>query len=157
MPASPQDRAAAASRILIAREPDPRLRWETRDTATALILIIDDSSFQRRMLREWVQAAGHETDEAADGLAGLAQLEERQPAIILSDLLMPRMGGLELLETLADVGSTIPIIIITSNKQATVRERCLSLGAVAVVHKPPNAEELLTLIGEILEQQAGKG
>ena len=106
------------------------------------------------MLREWVRAGGHEPEEAANGLEGLAKLKERPPDIILSDLLMPRMGGLELLESLRNRGSPVPVIIITSNKQEAVRERCLSLGAVAVVHKPPDEREVLTLIGRTLEKRA---
>ncbi len=108
------------------------------------------------MFLEWIQAEGYETDEAADGLAGLAKFKERQPDLILSDLLMPRMGGLELLEALSGEGATVPVIIITSNKQKTVRERCLSLGAVAVIHKPPDEQQLLALIRETLEERAGK-
>ena len=117
-----------------------------------LILIIDDSSFQRRLLRQIVQAGGYQTLEAVDGADGLARLRGRRPDCILLDLLMPRMGGLELLETLSQKEITIPVIIVTGNVQNSVRERCLAAGAVSVVHKPAEAETLLALIDETLRE-----
>ena len=88
-----------------------------------MILIIDDSSFQRGLLRQIVLTGGYETVEAIDGADGLAKLRGRRPDCILSDLLMPRMGGLELLEALSLKEVTIPVIIVTANLQESVRER----------------------------------
>jgi len=109
----------------------------------ALILIIDDSSFQREVLRQVLHAAGYETIEASDGQEGLGKIVKHKPDCILTDLLMPTMGGLELLEILGEQGSATPVIIVTSNIQESVRRRCLELGAAAVVNKPVSQEELL--------------
>ncbi len=116
----------------------------------ALILIVDDSSFQRRVIRSLVRQAGYETEEAGNGRAGLEQVAARKPDCILTDLLMPELGGLELLETLREQGTAIPVIIITANIQESVRRRCLELGAAAVVNKPVRQEELLPALEKAL-------
>ncbi len=117
----------------------------------ALILIVDDSSFQRRVIRNLVRQAGHETEEAENGRAGLEKAAARKPDIILTDLLMPELGGrLELLEALSEQGAAVPVIIITANIQESVRRRCLELGAAAVVKKPVRQEELLSALEKAL-------
>ena len=116
----------------------------------ALILIVDDSSFQRSVIRNLLRAAGHVTDEAENGRAGLTKVAARKPDCILTDLLMPELGGLELLETLREQGTAIPVIIITANIQESVRRRCLELGAAAVVNKPVSQEELFPAIEKAL-------
>ncbi len=120
------------------------------DSEMALILIVDDSSFQRRAIRSLVRQAGHETEEAENGRAGLEKAAARKPDIILTDLLMPELGGLELLEALSEQGVAVPVIIITGNIQESVRQRCLELGAAAVVNKPVRQEELLPAIEKAL-------
>ena len=116
----------------------------------ALVLIIDDSAFQRRVIRSLVRDAGYETEEAENGRTGLEKIAARKPDCILTDLLMPDMGGLELLESLREPGAAIPVIIITGNIQESVRQRCLELGAAAVVNKPVRQEELLPAIEKAL-------
>ncbi len=100
----------------------------------ALVLVIDDSAFQRGVIHSLVRDAGYETEEAENGRAGLEKIAARKPDCILTDLLMPDMGGLELLESLREPGAAIPVIIITGNIQESVRQRCLELGAAAVVN-----------------------
>jgi len=116
----------------------------------ALVLIIDDSAFQRGVIRSLVRDAGYETEEAENGRAGLEKIAARKPDCILTDLLMPDMGGLELLESLRELAAAIPVIIITGNIQESVRQRCLELGAAAVVNKPVRQEELLPAIEKAL-------
>ncbi|MFC1543534.1 response regulator transcription factor [Candidatus Neomarinimicrobiota bacterium] len=116
----------------------------------ASILIIDDSSFQRSVIRDLMHEAGHDTAEAANGRTGLDLITASKPDCILTDLLMPDMGGLELLEALHEQGTTVPVIIITANSQSSVRQRCLELGAAAVVNKPVKAAELFAALKEVL-------
>ena len=108
----------------------------------ALILIIDDSSFTRKALARMVKAEGHETLEASDGRAGLEMAASHTPECILVDLMMPEMDGLKVLEVLRDQGSRIPRIVVTADIQRSVREQCLGLGAMAVLNKPPQKDEL---------------
>ena len=116
----------------------------------ALVLIVDDSSFQRRMIRNILAGDGHETIEAGDGGAGIEMAAAHSPDCMLMDLLMPGVSGLEALETLHDQGNSIPVIILTSDIQDSVRQQCLDLGARVFLNKPPKAEELLGAIRTVL-------
>lgn len=116
----------------------------------ALILVIDDSSYQRRVICDMVRDAGYETLEAADGQDGLDKIASDGPTCALVDLLMPQKGGLELLESLKAQGSSIPIIILMADNQESVRHKCLQLGATTVVSKPVDAAELIPAIGKAL-------
>ena len=117
----------------------------------ALVLIVDDSSFQRRMIRNILAGDGHETIEAGDGGAGIEMAAAHTPDCMLMDLLMPGVSGLEALQALHDQGNAIPVIILTSDIQESVREQCLDLGARAFLNKPPKKEELLGTIQTVLE------
>ncbi len=117
-----------------------------------LILVVDDSSFQRRVICDMVRDAGYETLEAADGQDGLEKIAADRPACSLVDLLMPRKGGLELLESLKDQGSSIPVIILMADIQESVRQQCLQLGAAAIVTKPVDAAVLIPAIGKALDR-----
>ena len=116
----------------------------------ALVLIVDDSGFQRRMIRTILAGDGYETIEAGDGGAGIEMAAAHTPDCVLMDLLMPGVSGLDALEILRDQGNTIPVIILTSDIQDSVRQQCMDLGAGAFLNKPPRAEELLKTISDIL-------
>ena len=116
----------------------------------ALVLIVDDSAFQRRMIRNILAGDGYETIEAGDGGAGIEMAAAHTPDCMLMDLLMPGVDGLEALQTLHDQGNAIPVVVLTSDIQDSVRQQCLDLGARAFLNKPPKAEELLGTIGDIL-------
>jgi CheY-like chemotaxis protein len=116
----------------------------------AVILVIDDSSFARKRIRDMVKAAGHETLEAADGRKGLAMTEAYTPDCILTDLLMPEMDGIEFLEELRQRGSKIPVIVLTADIQESTYKQCLALGAKAVLNKPPKKDALHNTIAEML-------
>ena len=115
----------------------------------ALVLIIDDS-MTTRGLRRLVKGEGHETLEAADGQKGLELADAHGPDCIVLDLIMPVMGGLEVLEALRDKGSKIPVIVLSADIQEIVREDCLKLGANAFINKPHIRNELLGTINNVL-------
>jgi twitching motility two-component system response regulator PilH len=108
----------------------------------ARILIVDDSSFQRRLLRAMVTQLGHEVSEASCGSSGLAAVAADSPDVVLLDLLMPGLTGFEMLERLKEANSQIPRIVLTADVQDSAREQCLELGALRVLHKPPKQGDL---------------
>ncbi len=116
----------------------------------ALILIIDDSSFQRKRIREAVQALGHEVLDAANGAEGLEMVAAHALDCVVTDLLMPVMDGIELLEALYEQGSNVPVIVVTADVQDSTAEQCIELGAKAVINKPPAREELDNTINHVL-------
>ncbi len=116
----------------------------------ALILIVDDAAFTRRMIRKALVAEGHETLEAANGQEGLDMIASHAPDCILIDLLMPVMDGFAVLEALGNRQSTIPVIVISADIQENVRQRCLDLGAADFINKPPKEEELSKTVQQVL-------
>ncbi len=117
----------------------------------AQILIIDDSAYQRHKARHAVETAGHELLEAANGSDGLKTAAATMPDCILLDLLMPKMRGEEVLQTLRDQGLDTPVIVLTADIQESTRQRCLELGAVAFINKPLQEAELLDAIQQALD------
>jgi DNA-binding response OmpR family regulator len=69
---------------------------------------------------------------------------------MLLDLLMPEMEGREVLQAMRDRGYKIPVIVITADIQASTRSECMELGAMAVIHKMPNSDELIAWIKKAL-------
>jgi CheY-like chemotaxis protein len=120
------------------------------DLTPPLILIIDDSTFERNLIRHALQAAGYRTLEAGDGHQGLDFLDRYRPNAVIADLLMPTMGGLELLEALRSQGLKIPVIMLMSGVQDEIRSRCLEEGAAAVLPKPVQSDRLLTTLTDVI-------
>jgi CheY-like chemotaxis protein len=116
----------------------------------AQILIIDDSSLARASIRKILAPEGYEILEASSGAEGIESLSEHSPDCILMDLLMPGIGGMEVLQQLHSTGSSTPVIIITADIQTSVRDRCLELGAFAVINKPMLFETLPDAVKEAL-------
>lgn len=120
----------------------------------ATVLIIDDSAFQRSFLRRTVAGAGWRAIPVASGEDALEELETRRPDLILTDLIMPDMRGLALLETLQERRLEIPIVVLTADIQEPIRERCLELGAARVLYKPIKPDELVAAIEELLPPES---
>lgn len=118
----------------------------------AKVLIVDDSSLTRKILCRMIEQDGHETLQAANGNDGLHMMDTHKPDCVILDLLMPDMDGIEVLESLGDRVSEIPIVVLTSDIQDTTRQQCLDLGAVDFINKPPKEETLLKLIKDISEK-----
>lgn len=116
----------------------------------ALILIIEDSWLSRRVFVKMLKAEGYETLEATSGPEALEMLRTQKPDCILLDLLMPEMEGREVLRIMQQQGLQIPVIVITADIQMSTRQECLALGAIAVIHKIPNAEEVLGWVRKAL-------
>ncbi len=113
------------------------------------VLIIEDSLISRRYIKRGI-GSEYNVIEASDGEKGLVAAISQKPDCILCDLLMPVMDGFQFLENLKEKGLQIPVIIITSDIDDTIEEQCLSLGAVALLNKPVNAEEMQEAIRKAL-------
>lgn len=114
------------------------------------ILIVDDSSFQRKFLRKALTDGGFSTVEAGNGKEALEIAATRQLEAILTDLIMPDMRGLALLETLKERGSEVPIVVLTADIQEPVEAECLELGAARVLHKPIKPAALTAAMSEVI-------
>lgn len=104
---------------------------------TTSILVVDDASMVRRQVRTALQQLGYAVLEAADGVEGLARLDEHPDTkLIVSDIHMPNMNGMEFLERLRARGSTTPVIVLTAEADPEVIRRAKALGAKAWMIKP---------------------
>ncbi len=106
------------------------------------LLIADDSMFQRFMHAKAAKEEGFEVMEAKDGHECINLARTNTPDIILLDLNMPEMNGMEVLQILAQEKIATKILIITADIQDTTRKRCLELGVKGFVTKPVNEAEL---------------
>ena len=107
------------------------------------ILIVDDAKFTRNRISQPLEEAGFEVIHAKNGEEGLTLFEEQQPQCILTDLLMPVVDGIELITTLRNRGSDVPIIVVTADIQKTTREKCEKLGINGFLTKPFQPEQIL--------------
>ena len=119
----------------------------------ARILIVDDSSFQRRMIRTVVEAAGYEVVEADGGHRGVEMAATHRPDCMLIDLVMPEVDGLAVLERLNQQELKIPVIVLTADTGEKQSQQCLELGAVAVISKPLRADEFHQALKKVFDRR----
>jgi chemosensory pili system protein ChpA (sensor histidine kinase/response regulator) len=113
-----------------------------------LILVVDDSITVRRVTQRLLQREGYRVSLAADGLQALERLAEEKPAVVLSDIEMPRMDGFDLARNIRGDArmAKLPIIMITSRIAEKHREHAKELGVDHYLGKPYSEEELLSLV-----------
>ncbi|MBD2181361.1 response regulator [Planktothrix sp. FACHB-1355] len=108
----------------------------------ALVLIIEDAALLRKMLQKILKPEGYSILEAANGLEGLEMVRVYKPDCVVLDLLMPEMGGLQVLKVMREEGLQVPTIVVTADVQETTRQECSQLGALTVLHKLPKSDDL---------------
>ena len=116
----------------------------------AKIVIIDDVQEVRAAIRRILERKGYEVIEANNGRQGLKAVQQHAPHLVITDILMPDMEGLETIQTLVKNKANIPIIAITASKETPFLKIALKLGAVAGMYKPFSSKELLGTISNIL-------
>ena len=111
------------------------------------IIIIDDSSTVRQQVRIALQQAGFEVVEAVDGEEGLSSIQTMPDvAMAICDLNMPRMSGLEMLETLAKSDRKLPILMLTTEGQPHLVAHAKKFGAKGWIVKPFKADLLVAAV-----------
>jgi len=110
------------------------------------VLIVEDEENERSGLAELLSAWGYRTETAKDGLEGLQKLESWSPGIVITDLKMPRMGGLELLERIADQPQTVAVIVVTAQGTIESAVQAMRIGAYDYIQKPIDTHRLRTML-----------
>ncbi len=102
------------------------------------ILIVDDSGFVRRMLKKelTMRMPDDEFIEAKDGIDGLEKYRVHEPDVIITDLLMPKMKGDEMVMKIRKVDSEIRIIVFSADVQKFIVEEMMSMDVLDFIHKP---------------------
>lgn len=117
------------------------------------ILIVDDSAMSRKFARGILESAGHDVTEAADGMDALERYSMEKPDVVLLDLLMHGMYGLEVLEKLRQMDPEVRVIVTTADIQNLTRESAEQAGSRGFLNKPLKKEELLGLVSLLLEER----
>jgi len=117
-------------------------------------LIVDDDPFVREGLREILEHEGHTAFEAGDGKTALDILEHESVDLLLLDLQLPRISGLEVLRTLMDRGTDMPVVIISGKGSIPTAVESIRLGAVDFIEKPVDGERVLNAVRRCLDQSA---
>lgn len=110
-----------------------------------MALVVDDSLSARRSMAQFISDSGYEVREARDGLEAIERIAERRPDILIVDLEMPRMNGIELTTHVRGRSETahLPIIMVTSRSTQKHREEATRAGVTAYMSKPFSEEQLL--------------
>lgn len=116
------------------------------------ILVVDDDESLRRVLQLQLREAGYEVSTASDGAAALAKVEEEPPALVIADLKMPGMSGLDLLTKLREGFPEITVIIITAFGTVSSAVEAMKAGAYDYITKPVDYEHLLLVVARALER-----
>jgi CheY-like chemotaxis protein/anti-sigma regulatory factor (Ser/Thr protein kinase) len=115
------------------------------------VLVVDDDRVTRHVLRGVLRSAGHTVASAADGVSALRQLEKAPPDLVLLDVWMPRMGGLDVLARLRERGLARPrVVVLTSDDAPETLLRAVREQAHLYLKKPVEPEELLSVVRSAL-------
>jgi DNA-binding NtrC family response regulator len=119
----------------------------------AKILIIDDEKAIRKTLSEILAFEGHQITEAIDGEDGFQKFKENSFDVVLCDIKMPKMDGIEFLENAKTINSDVPIIIISGHGQIDTAVDAVKKGAYDYISKPPDLNRLLITLRNAAEKQ----
>jgi DNA-binding response OmpR family regulator len=110
------------------------------------ILVVDDDRDACQLFAQVLDQAGYAVDAAADGFQALSLVATNRPDLVLTDLQMPRMNGLELIRRIRSVAPDVPVLLTTGAETGNLCTAANAYGAEACLVKPVNLDELLWTI-----------
>lgn len=120
----------------------------------AKILIVDDSGLARRTNRQTLEEHGYDVDEASDGVQALERYFLNRPDLVVLDMVMTGMYGLEVLTKLRELNPEVKVIVATADIQQSTQDQVKAAGAAAFINKPVNRKALAELVTRILAGEA---
>ena len=118
------------------------------------ILLVDDSGLARRSMRAILEAAEFDVVEAEDGMIALEKYFVEKPDLVMLDLVMKGMYGLEVLTKLRELDPGARVIVVTADVQSSSQEMVRAAGASGFVIKPVERDHLLSVIRGVLDGAA---
>lgn len=115
------------------------------------VLVVDDSETIRLEVGRALKEAGFSIAEAGDGIEGLGALKARDVSLVLLDINMPRMGGMEMLEQVKADPATkhVPVLLLTTEVQESMIQRARKAGAAGWIYKPPVMRLLVETVAKL--------
>jgi len=126
--------------------------------ANELVLIVEDNDKNRKLVRDVLQFKGYQTVETDNAEEGIRFARERQPALILMDLQLPGIGGIEALEQLRrDPGTKrIPVIAVTASAMTEDNQKIVAAGFDGLQTKPIHVKDFIRAVGDTIARFKGK-
>lgn len=118
------------------------------------VLIVEDEPNARNGLAELIASWGYRTAVAADGVEGLDRVEQWSPAIVITDMKMPRMDGLELLSRITEKPTSIAVVVLTAQGSIESAVDAMRLGAYDYIQKPVDPTRLRTILQSASRQNS---
>jgi two-component system chemotaxis response regulator CheY len=120
----------------------------------AKIMIVDDSAYARRVHRAMLERAGHSIVEASTGMGAIESFSLERPDIVVLDLSMDDIGGVEVLRTLRELDADACVVVVSADVQRSTAASVLAGGAQRFLAKPANEDELVATIAELTRDAA---
>lgn len=118
----------------------------------ARVLIVDDASFMRMTIKQMLEKNGHEAaGEAADGIEAVKKFIEVKPDVVLLDITMPEMNGVEALKRIKELEPTAKVIICSAMGQQAMVAQAIQGGAKDFIVKPFEADRLIAAIDRVMK------
>jgi len=117
------------------------------------LLLVDDSGLARRSMRAMLESDGYEVVEAEDGIGALERYFLEKPDLVLLDLVMKGMYGLDVLTKLREMDSDARVIVVSADVQSSSQQLVEAAGASGFLNKPVNRQELLHIVQTALEER----
>jgi CheY-like chemotaxis protein len=121
----------------------------------ARILVVDDSGYARRVLRRTLEAQGHEVSEAASGLAGLESYAVSLPDVVMLDLTMEDLSGLDVLRQIREMNPGARVIVVSADIQRSTARMVAEAGAFRFLGKPADPDEVADAVNAALTEVGG--
>ena len=118
----------------------------------ASIMIADDSSYTRRTHRRILESEGHVVHEAASGMAAIEGFFVHRPDLVLLDLTMEDMGGLDVMARLREMEANARVVVISADVQRSTAQLVAEAGALRFLGKPVSAETLIGTVRDVLAE-----
>lgn len=130
-------------------ETSPTPEAPAQETAPLKILVCEDNPLNRRIMVLLLEQMGHHVNLAEDGLAGVSAWRDGDFDLILMDLQMPQLGGIEATREIREQGGTLPIVALTARAVDGDREACLAAGMDDYLSKPVRGDQLRELLARL--------
>jgi DNA-binding response OmpR family regulator len=130
---------------------------ESQAATSARVLVVEDDEAIADVLRRSLRAEGHEVKSAGDGAEALTEAERFSPDLIVLDLGLPRLDGIEVLKRIRAGGDDVPVLILTARTETDDRVEGLDEGADDYLPKPFERAELLARIRALLRRRPPRG